>query len=462
MRLAAGLLVAAASGALAAGLGQSPAPAVYVFGDSLSDIGALKSLSGGLVPPAPYWEGRFTSGPLWNEYLARLLGYSLRSLATAGSTIDGDFSALLDTIAAANGTAAVTLPSAAVMPARPPPLLDLAMITNIVPGLTPFVAKLLGVVPGPLDFLSDLLNAVGALLGLPTNVDLVELLRGILDALRIAVPGINNRHAVRPHNRPLSHPRITVPSTHDQIDYFRASVPGYAGSQNSHYDIAILAVGTTDMLAHIISLQAGTETAEQIADTLAMGIISQLSLLRSIGFRNIVVVDMLPLHHTPLVTTLGAADLVRPVVSLYNQKLAASVAGWASGAQDLNMATVAELGAFIDILLGSSAALEALGVTDTAHSCILNDLTGLIGAGLTSDEFAARVAGSLVCSDPSASFFFDAVHPGERIHRLFGYYAAELIYARVKGRPFALCETTLLGIIQKYSLGTPAPKPATV
>jgi phospholipase/lecithinase/hemolysin len=52
--------------------------AMYVFGDSLSDIGnsfnlTKKAQGEGLPPSPPYFMGRFSNGPVWVEYLARLL-----------------------------------------------------------------------------------------------------------------------------------------------------------------------------------------------------------------------------------------------------------------------------------------------------------------------------------------------------------------------------------------------------
>ncbi len=48
---------------------------VYVFGDSLSDVGNLFAKSGGAVPPPTrYFQGRFSNGPVWVEYFAEELG----------------------------------------------------------------------------------------------------------------------------------------------------------------------------------------------------------------------------------------------------------------------------------------------------------------------------------------------------------------------------------------------------
>jgi thermolabile hemolysin len=47
---------------------------IYVFGDSLSDTGQLFQQSQSEVPPSPsYFEGRFSNGPVWVEYLAEQL-----------------------------------------------------------------------------------------------------------------------------------------------------------------------------------------------------------------------------------------------------------------------------------------------------------------------------------------------------------------------------------------------------
>lgn len=51
---------------------------MYVFGDSLCDIGnafdaTQKALGQGSPPSPPYFQGRFSNGPVWVEYLATLL-----------------------------------------------------------------------------------------------------------------------------------------------------------------------------------------------------------------------------------------------------------------------------------------------------------------------------------------------------------------------------------------------------
>ncbi len=50
---------------------------VDVFGDSLSDVGNVYAASGGTYPASPYFNGRFSNGPLWVEDVAAAQGATL-------------------------------------------------------------------------------------------------------------------------------------------------------------------------------------------------------------------------------------------------------------------------------------------------------------------------------------------------------------------------------------------------
>ena len=71
---------------------QNPAPIteLNVFGDSLSDVGTVFRLSGGTYPPnPPYFQGRYSNGRVWVEYLAESLDLSSNqsnNFAYGGST----------------------------------------------------------------------------------------------------------------------------------------------------------------------------------------------------------------------------------------------------------------------------------------------------------------------------------------------------------------------------------------
>ncbi|MEH2092733.1 SGNH/GDSL hydrolase family protein [Nostoc sp.] len=63
---------------------------IYVFGDSLSDIGNVFNATNGIIPPNPtYYNGHFSNGPIWVDYLASDLGLTLNlknNFAFGGAT----------------------------------------------------------------------------------------------------------------------------------------------------------------------------------------------------------------------------------------------------------------------------------------------------------------------------------------------------------------------------------------
>lgn len=63
---------------------------IYVFGDSFSDTGNAFNATNRTFPPSPtYFDGRFSNGPVWVEYLAQDLGLSFNprnNFAYGGAT----------------------------------------------------------------------------------------------------------------------------------------------------------------------------------------------------------------------------------------------------------------------------------------------------------------------------------------------------------------------------------------
>jgi phospholipase/lecithinase/hemolysin len=57
---------------------------IVAFGDSLSDTGNTYLAAG--IPPAPYYQGRYSNGPIWLEYLASRLGVAVPTPSQAGGT----------------------------------------------------------------------------------------------------------------------------------------------------------------------------------------------------------------------------------------------------------------------------------------------------------------------------------------------------------------------------------------
>jgi outer membrane lipase/esterase len=55
---------------------------MVVFGDSLSDTGNILISTGGAIPTAPYFNGRFSNGPVWIDTLAAGLGLPAGAVAS--------------------------------------------------------------------------------------------------------------------------------------------------------------------------------------------------------------------------------------------------------------------------------------------------------------------------------------------------------------------------------------------
>lgn len=67
-----------------------PINQLYVFGDSLSDVGNVYNATNGAYPPSPpYFKGRYSNGEVWAEQLAKRLNLSqnqVKNFAWGGAT----------------------------------------------------------------------------------------------------------------------------------------------------------------------------------------------------------------------------------------------------------------------------------------------------------------------------------------------------------------------------------------
>lgn len=71
--------------AFSASLSTQNFDAIYVFGDSFSDEGNIFKYTGGSIPPSPpYFQGHFSNGLVWVEYLANKLGTTSTNFAYGG------------------------------------------------------------------------------------------------------------------------------------------------------------------------------------------------------------------------------------------------------------------------------------------------------------------------------------------------------------------------------------------
>ncbi|KAJ2477032.1 hypothetical protein EV174_004745, partial [Coemansia sp. RSA 2320] len=253
---------------------------------------------------------------------------------------------------------------------------------------------------------------------------------------------------------------IHIPSTQDQINFFKFTNPLYVLDSTRSKDIAMLEVGSNDFFADQIALKNGTLTANQFIDTLSSTVVGQLEQLRKIGFKNIVVSNLAAIQHTPMATNEGIVDMATGVVTQYNQQLSAKVTAWAAKATGVSSVLLADIGNFVAVTIKSAAITSALGLTDTTHSCVTSSATDFSLKKLISTILGTQ--GNDGCSNPGAHYFMDDVHPAEKIQRLFGYFSYASITAAQQGSSYALSEANILSLISKYNLGTTAPKPAKI
>jgi phospholipase/lecithinase/hemolysin len=63
------------------GASAKPFTDVFIFGDSLSDQGNIEVLTGGSIPGADFYNGRFSNGPVWADTLSQSLGVPITPLS---------------------------------------------------------------------------------------------------------------------------------------------------------------------------------------------------------------------------------------------------------------------------------------------------------------------------------------------------------------------------------------------
>jgi phospholipase/lecithinase/hemolysin len=81
----AAIVVALIISSVAAHAAASSFDAIYVFGDSYSDVGNIFIATGGAKPAAPYYNGRFSNGPIWIDHLAGTYGLTVTPSLTGGT-----------------------------------------------------------------------------------------------------------------------------------------------------------------------------------------------------------------------------------------------------------------------------------------------------------------------------------------------------------------------------------------
>ncbi|KAJ2488020.1 hypothetical protein IWW37_005011 [Coemansia sp. RSA 2050] len=326
-----------------------PKPTLHIFGDSLSDTGRLHSLTYGIIPPKSYWNGRFSSGPVWNEHLAQLLNLDLNSHAVG-------------------------------------------------------VAKSISV-----------------------------------------------------HRRFLNLIPLDPPNSMDQII---ESLNTHSLLSSAHrHDIAVLEIGSNDAASALVEIASGRQSVDEFAQTLSDNVVAQLELLKRGGFRHILVSNLPALQHTPIVKQKHREGIAAAVVSTYNSLLESKLREWRLSA-GLDHFAVIDLARFMDTAI-QPAVTTVLNITDTQSFCVGGSWLSLFDDEISLSKFLGFLFSSdtkPLCADPSSHFYFDPIHPNDRVHRLFGYCAHEIIARQVVGLPpFEFTKENLIALIAKHKLGASTP-----
>ncbi|KAJ2333454.1 hypothetical protein GGI00_002322, partial [Coemansia sp. RSA 2681] len=249
------------------------------------------------------------------------------------------------------------------------------------------------------------------------------------------------------HRRFLNLIPLDPPDTMDQILQTTARV--------HRHDIAVLEIGSNDAASALVDIAQGRLSVDAFAKRLADTVTGQLDLLKQKGFMRILLVNLPALQHTPIVKLKHREKVASAVVSAYNKLLEAKAGEWQKRA-GLDQFALIDLARFVDTAIGP-AVTRALNITDIKSFCVGGGSSSS-WLGLLDDElsltkvikYLVAGSGSSVCHDPGSHFYFDPIHPADRVHRLFGYCVYQVIAGYGKGlSAFEFSEDNLTAQRQK-------------
>ncbi|KAJ3006368.1 UNVERIFIED_CONTAM: hypothetical protein HDU68_004100 [Siphonaria sp. JEL0065] len=195
------LILSSTASAAAAALAPNAAITdVVAFGDSLTDNGNLFKKYG--LPPAPYWNGRFSTGPVWVEYLSQYLnnatlhnyafGGSVSNIANAdNSSVAGSSTVFANMIPDFPSQIEVYKTDAAIP-------LDTTLFTIFIGGNDFNYAVNAGKVPNPVAVATNVLNGVQRLITLGAKNILVTAMTPLY-----LMPSFNGNAALVPKIKAL-------------------------------------------------------------------------------------------------------------------------------------------------------------------------------------------------------------------------------------------------------------------
>ncbi|KAJ1742818.1 hypothetical protein IWW42_003966 [Coemansia sp. RSA 1085] len=251
---------------------------------------------------------------------------------------------------------------------------------------------------------------------------------------------------------------LDPPTTLDQIADFALS-----GSPLFR-DYAILETGSNDVASALVDIIAGKQSAYEFAQSLSSIVVGQLQMLYDMGFRKIVVFNLPALDQTPIVIQKQRSMLAHVLVFTYNRLLKEKAMEWKQR-HGLDVFQLVDLTQFMLAALRPDV-MSALNITNRSKYCISGSWLALFEDHLLLSsvlKFAISDDSVDECTDAGSLFFFDPIHPSERVQRLFGYYMYEYIQNLDAGLPALVAsDKVLLNLTTHYKLYAPVAKPVAI
>ncbi|KAJ2482937.1 hypothetical protein IWW56_000779 [Coemansia sp. RSA 2131] len=206
---------------------------------------------------------------------------------------------------------------------------------------------------------------------------------------------------------PATSGNFSIPSFHDQVLMWLKETPN-PSQFNLDNDVIEIEIGGNDILHNVVGLATGAIDLTDFATKVATTIATDMQLLATAGYKNIVLWNLPAVDKTPIVSGLNAGALIKPVVETINAATSAYVKTIAeNNAAKTDGIRVFDLNMLMNLALQPEA-LKHLGVTNSVEACYVQDADGKVN----------------VCTDPDTHFFYDGVHPAGRMHYLWGIAAA--------------------------------------
>jgi phospholipase/lecithinase/hemolysin len=211
-----------------------------------------------------------------------------------------------------------------------------------------------------------------------------------------------------------------TPSVKDQVDAF------LAGNSIASTDLIIISGGTSDVIAEMAKVTAGTQTADQmVANVRQAGrdLAAQARRLVDAGATHVVVVGTYNLGRTPWAASIGQTDLLTNASGRFNDDLLVSLVD-----QGNNMLYV-DAALMFNLMVGTPSLYEMTNATDVV--CTSVDPGPGIGIGTGQVNSSLCTTSTILPGANYLSYFYaDAVYPAPTAHRKFAEYA----YSRIRNR----------------------------